>query len=170
MSRVLELYTISTRTQSAVDWPAVIKAQSCSFLERGCFKIRKSEPDVSIGTCSVLYGRRDPKPIIICPFRLLERHQVFMDCMHLLSLHEPGNELHVVREVPIPGGSVDYFLVSTQDRKVKDFVGVELQTLDTTGTVWPERQLFLQEQTIPFDIAGVDFGKTFGMNSSYLTL
>jgi hypothetical protein len=147
-----------------VDWPAVIATQLCTYLDRKCLKVRKSEPGVSIGTCSVLYGRRDPKPIIICPFRLLERCQVFIDCIHLLTLHEPGNELHIVQQVPIPGGSVDYFLISAQDRKVKDFVGLELQTLDTTGTVWPERQLFLQEKAIPFDERGVDLDKTFGMN------
>ena len=28
---------------------------------------------------------------------------------------------------------------------VKDFVGIELQTLDSTGTVWPERQRLLKE-------------------------
>ena len=50
-------------------------------------------------------------------------------------MHEPGNELHTVPEVSVPGGSVDYFLASVRDGKVKDFVGIELQTLDTTGTV-----------------------------------
>ena len=48
----------------------------------------------------------------------------------------------------IPGGHVDYFLVSAKDKKVKDFIGIELQTMDTTGTVWPERQRFLDEQGI----------------------
>ena len=47
-------------------------------------------------------------------------------------------------EVSVPGGSVDYFLASVRDGKVKDFVGIELQTLDTTGTVWPARQRFLR--------------------------
>ena len=58
-----------------------------------------------------------------------------MDCLQLLTLHEPGNELHVVSEINLPGGSVDYFLVSAARGKVRDFVGVELQALDTTGTV-----------------------------------
>jgi hypothetical protein len=87
-----------------------------------------------------------------------------LDCIHLLTLHEPGNELHIVPEVPVPGGSLDYFLVSARDGKVRDFVGIELQALDTTGTVWPERQRFLQRQDIPFDETGVDFSKGFGMN------
>jgi hypothetical protein len=164
MSKVLELYTVSTHTQSDVDWSTIITQQHCTYLNRKCVKVRKSEPEIAIGTCSVLYGRQAPKAIIICPFRLLERHQVFMDCIHLLTLHEPGNELHIVQEVPIPGGSVDYFLVSANDRKVKDFVGLELQTLDTTGTVWPERQRFLQKQCVTLDTTDVDFSRNFGIN------
>jgi hypothetical protein len=90
----------------------------------------------------------------------LERQQVFTDCLHLLSLHEPGNELHVVPEITIPGGSVDYFLVSARSGKVRDFVGVELQTLDTTGTVWPARQQFLKK-------AGVRIARTAGAGRGY---
>jgi hypothetical protein len=30
---------------------------------------------------------------------------------------------------------MDYFLVSAKNDKIGDFVGVELQTLDTTGTI-----------------------------------
>lgn len=77
--------------------------------------------------------------MVICPFRLLERRKIFVDCLHLLS-HEPGHELHVVPEVAVPGGSVDYFLTSVDAGKVVDFVGVELQTMDTTGSVWPARE------------------------------
>lgn len=43
----------------------------------------------------------------------------------------------------MPGGSLDYVLVSARDGRVVDLVGIELQTLDTTGTVWPARQRFL---------------------------
>jgi hypothetical protein len=111
----------------------------------------------------VNYGR-DPKPIIICPFRLLERRQIFTDSLHLLTLHEPGNELHVVPEVSVPGGSVDYFLVSARRGKPLDFVGVELQTLDTTGTVWPARQQFLHSVGVLVKQGDWDSEKTFGMN------
>lgn len=55
----------------------------------------------------MLHGKAN-KPIMICPRRLLERRQVFTDCLHLLTTHEPGNELHVVPEVTVPGGSVDF--------------------------------------------------------------
>jgi hypothetical protein len=160
-SRVLELFGKSTRRRH--NWKRLITQQRCPFTNTKCFKIRKSEPDVSIGTCSVEYGR-DHRPIIICPNRLLERRQVFTDCLHLLTQHDPGNELHVVPEVSIPGGSVDFFLVSAKRSKVKDFVAIEFQTLDTTGTVWPERQRLLRLHGLPVAKHDVESKKAFGMN------
>jgi len=95
---------------------------------------------------------------------MIERGKIFNDCIHLLTNHEPGNDLHVVSEVTIPGGCVDYFLVSAKDGKVKDFVGIEIQTLDTTGSVWPERQRLLAELDIPREDDAENGSQTFGMN------
>jgi len=162
MSNLIELFGQST-ADKAQDWKSIVVRQWCPYLDRKCIKVRKSQPDISIGSCSVLYGR-GKRPIIICPYRLLERRQVFTDCLHLLTVHEPGNELHIVTEVSIPGGSVDYFLASVRDGKVKDFVGVELQTLDTTGTVWPARQKYLQDVGVNFVREGAESYKTYGMN------
>lgn len=161
-SDVLELYTQPTSSE-AVDWAETAEEQPCHYLGRKCDKCRKSRPDQSIGTCSVDYGVRNPKNIIICPHRFLERDQIFMDCIHLLTLHEPGNELHKVPEVSVPGGSVDYFLVSVRNEEIVDFVGLEIQALDTTGTVWPERQTFLKSKGVPVS-EDFDPEKSFGMN------
>lgn len=128
-----------------------------------CFKVRKSEPEISIGTCTVSYGRKN-RNIIICPNRFLQKKQVFTDCIHLLTRHEPGNEFHAVSEIGIPGGSVDYFLVSVKNNKVRDFVGIEFQTLDTTGTVYPERQRLLRKLGFEAADKDVNSDKTFGMN------
>jgi hypothetical protein len=162
MSKVVELFGHSV-AKSDVNWQEVVTEQQCVYLNKKCYKIRKSEPDTAIGSCTVLYGR-GLEPVIICPTRLIERRQIFTDCFHLLTSHEPGNELHIVSEVSIPGGSVDYFLVSTKYDKVKDFVGIELQTLDTTGTVWPERQRLLKELGIPRSDDSEYSKKSFGMN------
>jgi hypothetical protein len=162
MSKVVELFGQSV-AKSDVNWQEVVTGQQCVYLNKKCYKIRKSDPDTAIGSCTVLYGR-ELEPIIICPTRLIERRQIFTDCFHLLTTHEPGNELHIVSEVSIPGGSVDYFLVSTKDGKVKDFVGIELQTLDTTGTVWPERQRLLKKLGVPRGDNSEDSNKSFGMN------
>ena len=132
-TRIAEFFNFSTRNE-LVNWKLIIADQYCGYLNKKCIKVRKSEPDLSIGTCTVQYGKENNE-VIICPHRLIEKRKIFLDCMHLLTLHEPGNELHVVSEVNIPGGSVDYFLVSVRNKKVHDFVGIELQTLDTTGTV-----------------------------------
>lgn len=161
MKQILELYGVSTFNENA-NWEHIVGSQTCPFTDRQCIKIRKSQPDVTIGTCTVSYSRKNIS-VMICPHRLLERKQIFLDCMHLLTLHEPGNELHVVQEVAIPGGSVDYFLVSTRQSKIVDFVAIELQTLDTTGTVWPTRQNLLHEKDLAVEYDAED-SRSFGMN------
>lgn len=161
MTKVAELYGNSTK--HSLSWGDIVSIQNCPFLARKCLKNRKSEPAITIGTCTVTYGR-EARNIIICPFRLLERSQIFIDCIHLLTLHEPGNELKIVPEISVPGGSIDYCLASVRFGKVIDFVGIELQTLDTTGTVWPERQRFLQNHAIEVKDSDVTSGKGFGMN------
>ncbi|PKO33554.1 MAG: hypothetical protein CVU34_11355 [Betaproteobacteria bacterium HGW-Betaproteobacteria-7] len=162
MSKVIEIFGKSA-FKSDENWVEVISTQQCAYSNKRCYKVRKSDPDTAIGSCTVLYGKK-PEPIIICPSRLVERRQIFTDCFHLLTTHEPGNELHIVSEVSIPGGSVDFFLVSVKDRKVKDFVGIELQTLDTTGTVWPERQRLLKKLSVSRSDNAETSDKTFGMN------
>lgn len=162
-NKITELFGHAANLDSPLDWAKIVAEQRCPYLGRKCLKNRKSQPEIAIGTCNVRYGRPD-ESVIICPFRLLERRQVFTDCLHLLTLHEPGNELHIVGEIAIPGGSVDYFIVSAKDTKVMDFVGIEFQTLDTTGTVWPERQRFLAMAGLPVPSEDVHNPKTFGMN------
>lgn len=161
MSRIREFFAFSIE-RNDVNWKKLVKSQQCQYTQKRCYKVRKSQPDVSIGTCTVQYGT-ECRDVIICPHRLLERKQIFTDCLHLLTQHQPGYEIHPVPEVSIPGGSVDYFLVSTDSkRKVKDFVGIELQTMDTTGTVWPQRERTLHELGLKKTVISDDKG--FGMN------
>lgn len=161
-TRIVELFGLST-DRSSQAWGSTIAEQACPFLARRCLKVRKSRPDISIGTCVVAHGAART-PVVICPVRLLERRQILVDCLHLLTRHEPGNELHVVPEIPLPGGSVDYFLLSLHGSKVVDFIGVELQTLDTTGTVWPERQRLLHGLGLKVSRRDVQSTRPFGMN------
>lgn len=162
MSSVAELFG-NPITAALSGWRNIVAEQRCPYIDDRCYKVRKSAPDVSIGTCAVNYGRRDDL-LVICPARMLDRRQIFVDCLQLLMSHEPGNELHLVAEVPVPGGSVDYFLVSARDGKARDFVGIELQTLDTTGAVWPERQRTLRDLGVPRDDDEENNTKPFGMN------
>lgn len=161
MKQIVELFGVYTDAPG-VDWASTVANQQCPFLHRRCYKVRKSSSDISIGTCTVMHGKQ-PRPVVICPTRLIDGGQIFTDCIHLLSLHQPGNELHLVPEVSIPGGSVDFFLVSAKLGKVVDFVGIELQTMDTTGTVWPARQRLLDELHVPRPDEPIA-KKGFGMN------
>ncbi len=164
ISKIAELFTLNTQSDN-LDWPTIVRNQFCVYLGRKCTKIRKSEPEIAIGTCCVKYGISN-NDVIICPHRLLENRKIFLDCIHLLTLHEPGNELHIIPEVAIPGGNIDYFLVSVRNEKIKDFVAIELQTMDTTGTIWPERQRFLKTQGIESrEIANKPFGMNWKMTA-----
>lgn len=158
MSKVVELF--GNHRDADVNWAEVLAGQQCPYLGRKCLKTRKSDSEVAIGTCTVEYGKT-PQPVVICPHRFRERQKVFLDCIPLMTLHQPGNDLLVTWEVNIPGGSVDYFVLSRRAGRVIDFVGLEFQTLDTTGTVWPQRQLFLQEHGVEVP-DGSD--RHFGMN------
>ena len=159
MEKILELFTESSKNKQ-VSWKTVVENQYCNYLGKKCVKVRKSTPAISIGTCTVAYGK-NKDCVIICPHRLLENKQIFIDCIHLLTSHEPGNQFHIIPEVAIPGGSVDYVLASVKNGKVKDFVGIELQTMDTTGSVWGHRQAFLQSQGV---VKALTEESTFGMN------
>jgi hypothetical protein len=158
--KIIELFTESAFNEK-VNWDNIVPKQYCRFIQEKCIKVRKSDPSVSIGTCTVAYGKENNN-VIICPHRLIENNQIFLDCIHLLTLHEPGNELHIIPEISIPGGNVDYVLVSAKGGEIKDFVGIELQTLDTTGSVWGYRQSFLQSKNIKQSI--FDENAVFGMN------
>lgn len=158
--KVTELFTRDCE-EVGVDWPSVLRTSYCEYISRKCIKIRKSDPDTAIGTCTVKYGS-ESRDIIICPHRLLQGGRIFSDAVHLLESHQPGNDLHLIPEFTIPGGSVDYVLVSTRRGRAVDFAGIELQTLDSTGTVWPARQRFLQSVGVP--ARGSDDPKRYGMN------
>lgn len=160
MTKIVELFGLNCR-QPMPTLKDSLKRQHCPFSDVKCVKTRKSQPSISIGTCTVTYQDSD---IIICPFRLLDKNQIFIDCLHLLTAHEPGNRIHLIPEVKIPGGNVDFFLVSARNGKVMDFVGIELQTMDTTGTVWPERQRLLSQEGVKVPRRDIDNTKSFGMN------
>ena len=77
MKQVLELYGSSTLSEDT-NWECIVDSQHCPFIGSRCSKIRKSQPDVTIGTCSVSHGR-DSLGVMICPNRLLERKQIFLE-------------------------------------------------------------------------------------------
>lgn len=81
MSAVVELFGHSAE-ESRKDWVQIVQEQQCFFLGRKCYKVRKSDPDTSMGACTVLYGKQQ-EPIMICPTRLIERRQAGAHRHHL---------------------------------------------------------------------------------------
>jgi hypothetical protein len=55
MGRVLEFFGTSTSDHDA-NWNEIVTVQRCPYMGRKCIKTRKSDPDVAIGTCSVIYS------------------------------------------------------------------------------------------------------------------
>ena len=153
-SKVMEIFGASSSSEN-VKWNQILESQRCPFLKKKCIKVRKSQPEVAIGTCTVRHGRGN-KHIVICPHRLLERQQIFTDCLHLLTLHEPGNELHIMSEISIPGGSVDYFLgsvdISTEPDKSRD----KTQKSKIAGSQLLETR---EDTTIPFYLVDETFNQ-----------
>jgi hypothetical protein len=135
VKRPLEFYGHSTLTGQ--DWGKILTEQHCPFLDRKCLKQRKSDPEQTIGACVVGY---QGKPLIICPKRFLEGQQIFLDSVRLLNTRDA--RLSIVSEVAMPGGSIDYFLVGTHGDQVIDYLGLEIQSLDTTGSggIWDARE------------------------------
>lgn len=124
---------------------ALLESQECPFLRKRCVKQRKSDPQQTIGSCTVGY---QGVPLVICPHRFLERKQIFLDCVPSLK---SGLQYFIVPEVAMPGGSIDYFVVGTEGEEIVDYAGIEIQALDTTGSggIWDAREDLLREQLTP---------------------
>jgi hypothetical protein len=116
-----------------------LAAQHCPFLSRTCVKQRKSDAAQTIGACTVGFQSNS---LIICPHRFIAGDQIFHDCVDLLTSAGATPTYRIIPEVQIPGGNVDYFLVASNGDIITDYVGIEIQSLDTTGSggIWDARQ------------------------------
>lgn len=143
MYAVNELFGHYTNGEAFPDLSVSLDTQECPFNRSGvCTKMRKSDPKTKIGTCSLVFKSCN-QPLLICPDRLTEGKKIFLDCLQYV--HVTGGELYLVPEIKTAVGSIDYVLAVIRDGSVQDFVGIELQTLDTVGTIWDERQNMLAD-------------------------
>lgn len=152
--RPLEFYGFAIESKSVGEWHTILQEEKCPFLGKKCVKQRKSEPWQTIGACTLGYRG---KPLIVCPHRFLDRGTIFADVLHLLEAHESSHQVCVVPEVSMPGGSIDYFVVSMKGNQIIDYLGLETQGLDTTGSggIWKARQDLLAgrlQDTYPYGI------------------
>ncbi len=130
----------------------------CPFLDDTCKKRRKSRGE-SIGTCSVGYrgrGQDEYKPHCICPHRF-ETESVLAEIEPLFA---DEGEFFATPEVPLMGTAIDYVAGKRDEQgTVIDFAGVEIQALDTTGSVWDHREAYFDTDQ---EMSEVD--KTYGIN------
>jgi hypothetical protein len=135
MKQPLEFYGVNTASEQP--WKRILLEQQCPYSASRCVKQRKSNPQQTIGACIVGYQEQ---PLIICPKRFLQNHQIFVDAAALLKTR--GARYIVVPEITMPGGNVDYFVVAMRGDEVLDYVGLEIQGLDTTGSggIWAARE------------------------------
>lgn len=130
----------------------------CPFLNSTCKKRRKSQGE-SIGTCSVGYrgrGQAEYRPHCICPHRF-ETDSVLGELRDLLI---KDGEYFTTPEVPLLGASIDYVVgKKSPENEVLDFAGVEIQALDTTGSVWDYREAYFDDE---MNMETVD--QTYGIN------
>lgn len=159
MNGVSELFGINASFLSQQEKNS-IKNQICPYTKRKCSKMRKSYPQEKIGVCSVKYKSND---IVICPNRFLEDNTIFKDCVPLLSKTQIDNEVFVIPEVVLPEGQIDFILTLINKKTIENFVGVEVQSVDTTGSVWNERQKLLIEHGLIKETEPL-IGKTYGLN------
>ncbi len=134
---------------------AARKDQMCPFAGSTCIKRFKS--GTISGACSVKLT--NSSPVICCPVRMYaEGHKVLQDvaeasfgaaarlCRKPSDMVGDGNDVHVFgkkwgKELRLPnrgkGGGyfVDWILALVDaDKRLKEFVAVEVQTMDTTGS------------------------------------
>ncbi len=143
MNKVNEIFGLYTNGSIFPDLTEALQKQSCPYMGgQPCYKTRKSDPNTAIGTCSLCFNNVN-QPILICPEPLTQYGQVFNDCLQFISSSITGSNLYLVPEVTTSVGRIDYVLAAVRNGTPIDFVAIELQTLDTTGSIWNSRQELL---------------------------
>jgi len=75
-----------------VNWKSLLRKQQCRYSCKRCFKVRKSQANVSIGTCTVRYGTEMTAKTILVQlhhkidtFEAINKHLVLVVQDHLLD-------------------------------------------------------------------------------------
>lgn len=144
MSKVNQLFGLYANGSAFPDLSEALQKQMCPYTGRKCYKTRKSAPNLAIGTCSLSFHDIE-QPVLICPEPLTQGQHAFTDCLSLISSSIAGSDLYLVPNVVTGVGNIDYVLVAARNKCPIDFVAIELQSLDTTGSIWNERQSLLRE-------------------------
>ena len=143
MNKVNEMFGLYTNGDKFPNLHLALKDQTCPYMKGAqCYKTRKSDPNTAIGTCSLCFDNLQ-QPILICPEPFTQDGKIFNDCLQFISGSIAGSDLYLVPEVATSVGRIDYVLTAVRNGQPVDFVAIELQTLDTTGSIWNSRQELL---------------------------
>jgi len=113
---------------------------SCPFLQQRCLKKSHSTPLVPSGTCSIV---KSGHPIIICPYRFYEKEKRLLFAVAEKIWPPKTNRALLVPNIKVTGaGNVDWFIVQSKKKSIEDFIGVEIQAIDITGSVQPALERF----------------------------
>lgn len=134
---ILEIYGFH-HTDTSKRAEHVRGIHQCPFLEKRCVKKGHTDPSVPLGYCSVKWNS-PAGAIITCPNRLyFDSYEIFRR-----PIMEVFGTSKNVRLKPEQGGlhpdfTMDWVVVKTDPNLgVLDFFGIEIQTIDITGTVYP---------------------------------
>ena len=123
----------------------------CPFTEKRCIKATGANP---MPVCSIWRGGR---VVAICPNRLRQR-SIVDDVIKQCWSSKSAQSCAVAKEVQMQGfGNVDFVVTEMQDGLVKDFISVEAQTVDITGSYRIAYSAWLEN-------ADLEKSPSFGLN------
>src|SRR5262245_4350091 len=122
----------------------------CPFIKARCTKQNREDPRYPFGYCSVRWNNVPDGGVITCPNRLYFSN---LEVLHRPVLERFGSTKHV-RVKPEQQGlhremSMDWVVAKLDSKnRVEDFFGVEVQTIDITGTVRPAFNAFMENRAL----------------------
>ena len=132
----------------------------CPFMDVRCVKRSTSLKDTPYPVCTIWYGRGDSRELIcVCPKRFYAVDFLNDVIEHCWPADDPPANPQIASEVKMKGfGNVDFVIADVDTSgDVSQFLSVELQAIDITGSVMPAYVALL---------AGDDLDRkpTYGLN------
>lgn len=129
MSKIFETFGKATCAIGTDEFSYHLQSKMCPFSNDGCDKAKRH----TVGVCSIKTAAGN---CIICPKRFYEKLTVFVEAGKLLN--QGDDQIRWIKEVSLGDSFVDFILFSSKKEKAIDFLGLEIQALDTSGSMWME--------------------------------
>lgn len=120
----------------------------CPFIERTCIKRSTADKKNPYPVCSL--RKSSGAVVAVCPKRFYERDFLQDVIEHAWTGPKPTNPI-ITSEVKMEGfGNVDFVISDmAEDGTIKQFVSVELQAIDITGSARPAYEAILAGDLLP---------------------